>query len=388
MATETSALERLRVDQVGSFLRPPELKDAFDRFQGGRIGEEELGAVQDGAIRGLVEREERHGLPVITDGEYRRRLFFDNFADVAGLEQWRANWGGLMSKLGDEEGTSAARGADPLLESRKPVTEKLRLIRNRPLEEYEFVQGLTDRTAKASMTSLDRLSQDFSSAGAHDVYADVDAFMVDVVAVQRQMVGEIVAAGCRYVQIDAPNYTGYVDQKSLAAIRARGEDPIESLERGIRADNAVVEAHPKAIFGIHLCRGNRQSHWHREGSYEAVAERLFGGLAHQRLLLEYDDERAGDFKPLRFVPKGKVAVLGLITTKTGELESADEVKRRIEEAASYLPIEQLALSPQCGFASVIEGNLISEDEQWRKIELVLEVAQDVWGASAAEPAGA
>jgi 5-methyltetrahydropteroyltriglutamate--homocysteine methyltransferase len=150
------------------------------------------------------------------------------------------------------------------------------------------------------------------------------------------------------------------------------------MERALRADNAVV-AGLGVTTGIHLCRGNRQSHWHREGTYDAIAERLFSGLAHDRLLLEYDDERSGDFAPLRFVPKGKVVVLGLITTKHGALEDADAVKRRIEEASQYLPLDQLALSPQCGFASVIEGNVITEDEQWRKLDLMLEVAAAVWG---------
>jgi 5-methyltetrahydropteroyltriglutamate--homocysteine methyltransferase len=181
------------------------------------------------------------------------------------------------------------------------------------------------------------------------------------------------------VQIDAPSYTEYVDEPSLEAIRNRGEDPLEALERGIQAENAVIEGIEGAVFGIHICRGNAQSNWHRQGSYEAIAERLFGGLAHQRLLLEYDDERPGDFKPLRFAPKGKVAVLGLITTKAGELESADDLKRRIDEAARYLPLEQLALSPQCGFATVMESNLISEDDQWRKLDLMLEVSREVWG---------
>jgi 5-methyltetrahydropteroyltriglutamate--homocysteine methyltransferase len=165
---------------------------------------------------------------------------------------------------------------------------------------------------------------------------------------------------------------------ALAAICSRGEDPMEIMERSINADNEIIAGFPETIFGIHICRGNRQSMWHREGHYDAIAEKLFAGLQHQRLLLEYDTERAGSFEPLRFVPKGKIAVLGLITTKVGRVETVDELRRRIDEAAHYLPLEQLAISPQCGFASSLRGNLLSEDEQFRKLEVMLEVARKVW----------
>jgi 5-methyltetrahydropteroyltriglutamate--homocysteine methyltransferase len=171
-----------------------------------------------------------------------------------------------------------------------------------------------------------------------------------------------------------------VDPDSLAAIRARGEDPMAVMERSIEADNQVIAEHPGVTFGIHICRGNRQSMWHREGHYDAIAEKLFAGLQHQRLLLEYDTERAGSFEPLRFVPKGKIAVLGLITTKVGRVESVDELWRRIDEAARYLSLEQLAISPQCGFASSLRGNLLTEDEQFRKLDVMLEVARRVWDA--------
>jgi 5-methyltetrahydropteroyltriglutamate--homocysteine methyltransferase len=193
------------------------------------------------------------------------------------------------------------------------------------------------------------------------------------------MIGELALAGCRYLGIDGPGYTAYVDPDSLAALRARGEDPLATMERSIRADNEVVANFRTMTFGIHICRGNRQSMWHREGKYDAIAEKLFSGLNHQRLLLEYDTERAGGFEPLRFVPKGKIAVLGLITTKVGRVETVDELRRRIDDAARFLPLEQLALSPQCGFASSIRGNLLTEDEQFRKIDVMLETAEKVWG---------
>jgi 5-methyltetrahydropteroyltriglutamate--homocysteine methyltransferase len=181
------------------------------------------------------------------------------------------------------------------------------------------------------------------------------------------------------VQVDAPGYTAYVDEPSLAAMRERGEDPSRNFERSLIADAALLEGFDEITFGIHLCRGNQNSMWHREGHYDAIAERLFNTLPHQRFLLEYDSPRAGTFAPLRYVPKGKVCVLGLVSTKIPELETIDDLRRRIDEAARYLPLEQLALSPQCGFASDVVGNRITEDDQKRKLELVVQTARMVWG---------
>jgi 5-methyltetrahydropteroyltriglutamate--homocysteine methyltransferase len=193
------------------------------------------------------------------------------------------------------------------------------------------------------------------------------------------MIGQLADAGCRYVHIDEPGFTAYADAASLEVLRSRGDDPLINLERSIDANNALIAGFDGVTFGVHLCRGNRESQWHREGTYDAIAERVFGGLHYDRLMLEYDSERAGGFEPLRFVRHGAVVVLGLLTTKSGALEDADTVRRRIDEAAAHVPIERLALSTQCGFASGIAGNLITEEEQWRKLERVLEVARDVWG---------
>jgi 5-methyltetrahydropteroyltriglutamate--homocysteine methyltransferase len=187
-------------------------------------------------------------------------------------------------------------------------------------------------------------------------------------------------AGCPYIQIDAPSYTAYVDPRSLEKMRVAGQDPLAKMDCSIKADNALVEGIDGVTLGIHLCRGNVRSMWHREGAYDAIADRLFNGLHHHRFLLEYDTERAGGFEPLRFVPKNKIVVLGLVSTKVPDLESADELKRRIDQASRFIPLEQLALSPQCGFSSNIVGNLISEDDQWRKLDLVRQVAADVWGS--------
>ena len=183
------------------------------------------------------------------------------------------------------------------------------------------------------------------------------------------------------MQIDAPSYTAYVDAPSLQEMRDRGEDPVKNLARSIKADNEVLRLFDNVTFGIHLCRGNQRSMWHREGSYDEIAEKLFNELQHDRLLLEYDSPRAGTFEPLRFVPKGKVVVLGLVSTKVPELEKVDDLKRRIDEASKFIPLDQLAISPQCGFASDVVGNLISADDQKRKLEVVVETARQVWGTA-------
>src|SRR5581483_4724749 len=270
--------------------------------------------------------------------------------------------------------------AGPAIVNRRPVTERLRLVNNVPLEEFRFLKSAASRPGKVTFIGPDRISQRFAWEESKAVYpGGLDEFVDDLVRIQRQVVSELVEAGCSYVQIDAPSYTAYVDEPSLAQMRARGEDPRRNLERSIAADNAIIDGFPGVTFGIHLCRGNQRSMWHREGTYDAVAEQLFGGLKHQRLLLEYDDDRSGSFAPLRYVRKGTVAVLGLITTKTPRVETADDLAARIGEAAKELPLEQLALSPQCGFASDLQGNLISEADQWRKLDTIVETARRVWG---------
>ncbi len=231
---------------------------------------------------------------------------------------------------------------------------------------------------KTTLIGPDRITQRFEYEQSRAFYASVDEFVTDVIAIERQIIAGLVQAGCRYIQIDEPGYTAYVDEREQEEMRAHGEDPLANLERSMQADNAIIASFPDVTFGVHICRGNRRSYWLREGSYDAIAEQLFGRLNYQRFLLEYDTERAGTFAPLRFVPKDKIVVLGLITTKTGRVESVDELLRRIEEAARYISIDQLALSPQCGFASEIGGNLLSEDDQWRKLDVMLETAARVW----------
>ncbi|MBI2229036.1 MAG: methionine synthase [Deltaproteobacteria bacterium] len=380
-ASSPPDLKTLRVDQVGSLLRPQTLKEAFARYSAGAIKEEELRKAQDDAIRDVIAKQEAHHLPVVVDGEFRRTSFMESFSVVAGVEEWQTGvktYHQILARKDTNEATSH-KGQDPILLNRKRVTAKLQLLRNGLLDDLRFAQALTDRTVKVTLISADRITQCFDSENSKSIYSTIDEFLADVVAVERRMIAQLVEAGCRYVGIDGPGYTAYVDPDSLAAMRARGEEPTANMARSIKADNEISAGLPGVTFGIHICRGNRQSMWHREGTYDAIAEKLFNSLDHQRLLLEYDTERAGSFEALRFVPKDKIAVLGLITTKVGRVESVDELRRRIDEAARHLPIEQLAISPQCGFASSIGGNLLTEDEQFRKLDVMLETAAKVWG---------
>lgn len=387
-------LRTLRVDQNGSLIRPPSVLDAFDRYTHGRASVEELTAAQDEAIRAAIRKQEAVGLPVVSDGEFRRRNFQESFSkavsgyDVPAQVETLTDWREPNRPLHRTEQNFDAAG--PAITTRRAVVERLRLRHNVVLDEYRFAAAVASRPVKVSLIGPDRIAQRFAWERSRAIYADIDEFIADVVAIERQMIKELIEAGCRYVHIDAPGFTAYVDKISLDRMRARGEDPDRNLERGIAAENAVIAGFDGVTFGLHVCRGNPRGidsatgkimpQWHREGHYDSIAERLFAGLKHHRLLLEYDSERAGDFAPLRFVPKDKIAVLGLVTTKSAELESKDALKSRIDDAARYLPLDQLALSPQCGFNSGGDRGLqLTEDEQWRKFERIVETAREVWG---------
>ena len=375
----------MRVDNVGSLLRPHSLIDAFLDCGRGEIDTSALEVQQDDAIREVVRKQEAAGLPVITDGEYRRLNWQVSFSRVGGWDQWQNAWNAFMANpmamfAGEKPGT---RGADAVEKFKSPASARLSLEENFPLREFRFLQATTGKPAKAMLMGPDRVSQMCDTGRSIEQYRDTDRFLADVVRIQKRMVSELVEAGCKYVQLDEPSYTGYVDRETLARIAARGEDPMKNLARAVDASNAVIEGMSgSTCFGLHICRGNRASMWHREGSYDGIAEFLFDSLKFDRLLLEYDSERAGGFEPLRFVPgNGPTVVLGLITTKSGELETADDLLRRIEDAQQYIDIDQLAISPQCGFASGIGGNHLSEQQQWQKLELMLAVAGKVWGLS-------
>ena len=379
-------LAKIRNDVVGSLLRPLALKEARTRYDDGKMTLEELREAEDREIRVAVRFQEDLGLAVVTDGEYRRLNFQDSFGEsVSGYDAGKASlkfyerrvegskplqrW--EIPNSGEQRGTAVSQ--------RRPVVERLRLIRNTPLEEYLFVGKVVRKPAKVTLIGPDRISQRFDWQNSRATYPSMDEFVADVVKIQKEMIRGLAGAGCRYVQIDAPGYTAYVDPPSLQAMRERGENPAENFSRSLRADNQVTEGFDDVTFGIHLCRGNQRSMWHREGSYDDIAERLLNELNHDRFLFEYDTPRAGGFEPLRFLPKGKVVVLGLVSTKVPQLEKIDDLKRRIDAAGQYAPLEQLAISPQCGFSSDVVGNLISEDDQKRKLEVVVETARQVWG---------
>ena len=375
-------MSTIRVDHVGSLLRPDDLKAAFMRHATNQMTREELNAAQDAAVREIVAKQEAHGLPVVTDGEFRRLNWQVSFSEVAGWDMWNTSWMNFRQNPENRapSETPFQKGEDAVLSFQTPVTEKLRLLRSFPLDEYKFAATVAKRPVKIPLMGPDRVAQMADIAESSSIYPDSNAFLADVVAIQRQMVMGMIDAGCRHIQLDEPSYTGYVDPPTLERLRSRGEDPLKNLDRAIAADNAVIAGlEGKATFSLHICRGNRASMWHREGKYDPIAERLFGSLKFDRLLLEYDTERAGGFEPLRYVPKGVTVVLGLITTKTGRVETVDELKRRIEDASRFIDVGQLALSPQCGFASGIAGNLLTEDEQWAKLDVMLETARQVWG---------
>ena len=379
-------LTRIRNDVVGSLLRPAKLKEARARYDQGLISIEQFRSLEDQSVRDAVALQEGLGLAVITDGEYRRLNFQDSFGEsVSGYDagrptlefyEKRVEGGSPLQRWeipdqGEHKGTAVAQ--------RRPAAEKIRLARNVPAEEFEFLHQTARKPAKVALIGPDRVAQRFDWQNSKAVYSGLDEFIADVVQIEREIIRGLIDAGCHYVQIDAPGYTAYVDAPSLEAMRSRGEDPQENFNRSLQADNAVLEGFDDVTFGIHLCRGNQRSMWHREGTYDEFAERLLNELKHDRFLFEYDTPRAGGFEPLRFLPKGKIMVLGLVSTKVPRLETVDELKRRIDEAAQYVPLEQLAISPQCGFSSDVVGNLINEDDQKRKLEVVVETARQVWG---------
>ncbi len=382
-------LRTIRADVVGSLLRPAELREARARYDRGAISAEELRIVEDVAIRGAIELQQTAGLDVVTDGEFRRLNFQDSFGEAIGgydsgratLDFYERQTAGApaMARFEIPLDKPIARGTP--VTQRQRVIERLYLRRNVVLDEYKFAATVSSSPVKVSLVGPDRISQRIDLVNSKAVYPTIDEFLSDVLRIERQMIESLVQAGCRYVQIDEPGYTAYVDEPSLQAMRERGQDPWANFARTIEANNRLIAGFEPATFGIHLCRGNQRSMWHREGTYDAIAERLFYELKYGRFLLEYDSPRAGSFEPLRFVPKGKIVVLGLISTKVRELESVDGLKRRINEAAKYLPLEQLALSPQCGFASDFIGNLVTEDDQKRKLDVLVETARQVWGGS-------
>jgi 5-methyltetrahydropteroyltriglutamate--homocysteine methyltransferase len=359
-----------RAEVVGSLLRPEYLKDAWAAFDEGRIDEGELRTVQDRAAIEAIRLQEGCGLDVLTDGEVRRRLWFDPLTES------------LSGYNPDESApvpfTKGAQPADP--PPRLPVvTERLGIRRNLPVEEFSFVREHASTPTKATIAGMTYASVLWVPGLSDTAYPDRDGYMDDALRLMTEVVRTAVDAGVTHVQLDSPRYTHMVSEEGQANLRRIGVDTSTWLSRMIAYDNELIRAVPDATFAVHLCRGNHRSMWSVEGGYDAIAEQLFTTLEVDRILAEYDSPRAGTFEPLRFVPDGTTVVLGLITTKLPELEDVDLLRRRIEEASAFVPLDRLALSPQCGFASTLPGTLVTFDDQRAKLDLLVGVARDVWG---------
>jgi 5-methyltetrahydropteroyltriglutamate--homocysteine methyltransferase len=361
-----------RADHVGSFLRPKKLLDAREEHKAGALSASALRAVEDEAIREIVRFQEDLGLRGITDGEFRRTYFHIDFL---------TRLSGVTTKGGINVSFHSASGnvdfAPPVMQ----VTGKVR--HDVPIQraDFEFLRSVTKRTPKVTIPSPTMLHfRGGRGAISADAYPDLDAFYADVAQAYRDEIADLAAAGCTYLQLDDTNLAYLCDEKMREGARQRGDDPDELPRRYARLINAAIEKRPADMtVCVHLCRGNFKSAWAAEGGYEPVAQVLFNELAVDGYFLEYDDARSGDFAPLSHVPRGKTVVLGLVSTKVGQLESKDDLKRRVDAAAKLVPLDQLCLSPQCGFSSTVHGNDIAFESQTAKLKLVVETAREIWG---------
>ena len=366
-----------RADQVGSFLRPAELLEAR------RIGAapERLREIEDRHITRVLAKQKELGFTVFTDGELRRKNFMSDFTDsVEGFDM-----GDAVARTWQDRdaGTGAQAAATAVSRVTGIVTAKLRRVRPLTGHELPYLKKHCSGAIKMTLPSATQFPAITFKRGISDtVYKDYSALLRDIVDIMKRELADLAAGGVSYIQIDAPRYSYYMDPKWREWIRTEMKlDPAAALDEAIAADNACFQAarRPGVTLAVHLCRGNNRSHWYAEGGYDNIAEKLFGTMSVDRFLLEYDDERSGTFEPLRFIPKGKTVVLGLISSKVAKLENPDALVRRIQEASRYVPLENLALSPQCGFASTMEGNLLTENDQWAKLRLVADTARRVWG---------
>jgi len=354
-------------DVVGSLLRPTYLKEARDQFALGELTDTQFKRIEDRAVDECIAVQIEAGIEVITDGEVRRYAFYGHLIDaVEGFDKH----GGWAIPFRDEKG-------EKLVLPRPVVVSKLR--RKRPLcaEEFTYVRARTKRPAKTTMISAQQAAAYYDHSKSSAAYATVDAYLADLVDILRDEVAELIRLGCTYIQIDSPQYTALLDPQLREGYRQRGSDPDRLLDLSIEMDNALIGSHPGITFGLHLCRGNNQSKFYASGDYTPIT-RVFRNTKFNRFLLEYDDERSGGFEPLREVPDDRTVVLGLVSSKKPQLEDKHEIKQRIEGATAYIPLERLALSPQCGFASTMEGNLVTAADQLAKLQLVAETAQEVW----------
>jgi len=371
-----------RADQVGSLLRAPELRAAHEKSLRGQYGPAALRELQDRCIRDVIRMQESVGLHAITDGEYRRTSFHADFIEK--LDGAKA--AGRLDVKDTASGFDGEKGAEgkPFAPRAFAITGRLRHARPIEVENFRFVKANTTRTPKQTMPSPTMLLRGGRAAVSSEAYPDLAEFHADIVKVYREELRQLSEAGCRYVQLDDTNFAFLCDPTLAETYRRDGYDLAELPGRFADLINASIAERPASMtVGIHICRGNSSGQWAARGGYEPVAEALLARLDVDAYFLEYDDERSGGFEPLRFLPRGssKRVVLGLVSTKVPALEPKDALKRRIEAAARYVPIENLCVSPQCGFASTFRGNPVSEDVQRRKLERVVEVATEVWGSA-------
>jgi 5-methyltetrahydropteroyltriglutamate--homocysteine methyltransferase len=358
-----------RSEVVGSLLRPNYLVEAREKLAEGQLTNAEFKALEDQAVNESIALQQEAGIDVITDGELRRFAFYGHLIDALdGFDKY----GGWAIPFRDETG-------DELVLKRPVVVEKLSWRRSMCSEEWVYFRSRTSHPGKVTMISAQQAAAYYDPEKSKSAYATRDAYLADIVDFSRQEVEELIRLGCTYIQIDAPQYAALLDSKMREGYRQRGNDPDKMIDVCIEMDNAIIGNHPGITFSMHICRGNNQSRFYASGDYEPIS-RIFSKTNFNRFLLEYDDARSGGFEPLRHIPEDRLVVLGLVTTKKPRLESATEIRGRIQEATQYIPLERLALSPQCGFASTIEGNRISFEDQRHKLELVAKVAQVVWGS--------
>jgi 5-methyltetrahydropteroyltriglutamate--homocysteine methyltransferase len=358
-----------RADHVGSLLRPQRLKNARAQRERGEITTQQLKETEDQAIREVIAQEESAGLEGITDGEFRRAFWHLDFLEqLSGVESYQAG-----QSIQFQGGQAKVRGIR--------VTAKIRAGLHPMIEHFKFLKAHTSRTAKVTIPSPSMLHyRGGRKAVSESVYPAMEEFYHDLGQAYKKVVGDFGAAGCRYLQLDDVTFAYLCDNEQRQMLRARGDDP--GALTGIYADminTAISGRTPEMRMTMHLCRGNFKSMWIASGGYDPVADVLFNRVNIDGYFMEWDTDRAGGFEPLRLVPKNKLVVLGVVTSKTGTLEDKDYLKRRIEEASKFIDLDQLCLSPQCGFASSEEGNILSEEEQWAKLRRVVEVADEVWG---------
>ena len=360
-----------RADHVGSLLRPTSVLNARVRFNRGEITVEELRSIEDVAIAAAVKKVESIGMRSVTDGEFRREFFHLDFLQkLAGV-----------TVTGDIEVSSHAKEKTGFAPPTLSVTGKLQHAQDIQVDDFKYLQSQVSHTPKVSIPSPTMVHFRGGRAAIDiESYPDLDEFFEDLAQCYRDEIAALYAAGCRYIQMDDTNLAYLCDTKMRAATVERGDDPNELPHTYSALINSVIDGRPDDLtVAVHLCRGNFRSLWFAEGGYEPVAEVLFGELNVDAYFLEYDDERSGDFAPLRFIPNDKVVVLGIVSSKLPELESASSLAGRIDEAAGYMPLANLCISPQCGFSSTVHGNVITHDDQWAKLQLVVDTARQVWG---------